>query len=138
MTPVWWHRPIVENDFGRDVAIVQRKLGLLATGYADASLSLVVRGYQKGVGLVATGVVDEETASELGEQEGFGLLPTWFTYPAVKPGDKAYFFALNLVGCEDENGIKRFQGDHHLPATGVIDETTARILAGLEVESWTS
>lgn len=136
--PLWWNRPIHDGCFGRDVAIAQRKLGLLATGYADAGLTYTVRGFQRGVGLIPSGVIDEDTAAELGEQEGFGLLPTWFTHPEVKPGDRAYFYALDLLGCEDESGVKRFQGNHHLPATGVIDETTARLLAGLEVETWGS
>lgn len=134
--PLWWSRPIVEGDTGRDVAIVQRKLGLLPTGTADASLPLVIRGFQKALRLPPTGVVDEATAAELGELEGFGLLPLWFTHPAVNPGDPAYQHALDLLGATGVDGLKRFQGNHKLPPTGVVDATTARLLAGLEVEVW--
>lgn len=131
-TPVWWSRPIVEGDQGRDVAIVQRKLGLLATGHATPDLPLVVRGFQKGVRLPATGVVDEATAMELGEQEGFGLLPVWWSGP-ISPGGDGYDKALAVLGATGVDGVRRFQGNHRLPPTGVIDETTARLLAGLEV-----
>lgn len=132
--PLWWTRPIADGDRGRDVAIAQRKLGLLPTGVADAALALVVRGFQKGVALPSTGVIDEGTAHELGEQEGFGLLPAWFERPEVGPAHGAYQHALDLIGAVDEAGLRRFQGNHHLPPTGLVDETTARLLAGLEVD----
>ena len=135
--PIWYSRPIVEGHSGPDVAVVQRKMGLLPTGCADAAFTLVVRGYQKGVRLPATGVVDDRTAIEMGEQEGFGLLPVWWTEP-IHPGGQHYQHALNLIGATDTDGLKRFQGNHRLPTTGVIDETTARLLAGLEVETWQS
>lgn len=135
--PVWFNRPIAEGVSGRDVVVVQRKLGLLPTGHADASFPLVVRGYQKSVLLPPTGVVDDLTATELGEQEGFGLLPTWWTGP-IGPGETYYQPALDLIDATGIDGLKRFQGNHQLPPTGVIDETTARLLAGLEVEIWPS
>lgn len=131
--PTWWHRPIADGDKGRDVAIVQRKLGLLPTGDADPVLAITLRGFQKGVGVPQTGVVDEPTAVALGEQEGFGLLPAWWDGP-VYPESDQYLHALRLLGATDVAGVKRFQGNHHIPPTGVIDETTARLLAGLEVD----
>ena len=132
-TPVWYSHPITEGDHGPDVAVVQRKMGLLPTGHADAALTLVVRGYQHGIGMYPTGIVDDPTATELGEQEGFGLLPLWWMGP-VSPGGQRYQDVLDLIGASDADGLKRFQGNHQLPSTGVIDETTARLLAGLEVE----
>lgn len=132
-TPTWWSRPIVDGDRGRDVAVVQRKLGLLPTGVADATLAVTVRGYQKGVGVPQTGAVDEPTARALGEQEGFGLLPAWWDGP-VAEGDAQWTRVLGLLGTRDIAGVKRFQGNHRIPPTGVIDETTARLLAGLEVD----
>ena len=136
-TPVWYSHPIAEGNHGPDVAVVQRKMGLLPTGRADAAFTLVVRGYQQGVGMYPTGVVDELTAREMGEQEGFGLLPSWWTEP-ISPNGQHYQDALDLIGATDIDGLKRFQGNHRLPPTGVIDETTARLLAGLEVEIWPS
>lgn len=133
--PVWFSRPVTDGDQGRDVAIVQRMLGLLPTGKAGPEFSLVVRGFQRGVGLPATGVVDERTAACLGEQEGFGLLPAWWSGDA-HPGDPAYERALHLLGADSPDAVKRFQGNHRIPPTGVIDETTARLLAGLEVDVW--
>jgi len=136
-TPVWYRRWIAEGDHGPDVAVVQRKMGLLPTGYADAALTLVVRGYQRGVGTHPSGIVDDLTAIEMGEQEGFGLLPVWWTEP-IHPGGQHYQDVLDLIGATGIDGLKRFQGNHQLPPTGVIDETTARLLAGLEVETWQS
>lgn len=130
----WWTRDLYDGLHGRDVAIVQRILGEYVTGDFDPSLTLVVRGFQRGRALTATGVVDEKTADALGEQLGFGLLPVWFTGAPIAPGDPAYSHALDLIGASDENGLRRFQGNHRIPPTGVIDETTARILAGLEVD----
>ena len=136
-TPVWYNRPIAEGNHGPDVAVVQRKMGLLPTGHADAALTLVIRGYQHGVGMYPTGIVDDLTAIEMGEQEGFGLLPVWWI-SSVHPGEQHYQHGLDLIGAADTDGLKRFQGNHRLPTTGVIDETTARLLAGLEVETWQS
>jgi len=134
-TPVWYNRPIAEGDHGPDVAVVQRKMGLLPTGRADAVFTLVVRGYQRGVGTYPSGIVDDLTAIEMGEQEGFGLLPVWWTGPISFDG-QGYQHGLNLIGANGIDGLKRFQGNHQLPPTGVIDETTARLLAGLEIETW--
>ena len=136
-TPVWFSHPIAEGDHGSDVAVVQRKMGLLPTGNADAALTLVTRGFQHGVGMYPTGVVDDLTAIEMGEQEGFGLLPEWWM-GSVAPGEQRYQDMLDLIGAADVDGLKRFQGNHQLPPTGVIDETTARLLAGLEIETWQS
>ena len=136
MAPLWFTRPLMEGDEGRDVLIVQRLLGLLPTGRFDAATVLTVRGFQRGAGLHPTGAVDDRTAFELGEQDGFGQLPPWWREPATRPGDPEYAHALELLGADDMDGVKRFQGNHHLPPTGVVDETTARLLAGMEVESW--
>ena len=136
-TPVWYSHPIAEGDHGPDVAVVQRKMGLLPTGHADVAFTLVIRGYQHAVGMYPTGTVDNLTASEMGEQGGFGLLPDWWTEP-LHPGEQHYQHGLDLIGAIDSDGLKRFQGNHQLPPTGVIDETTARLLAGLEVEIWPS
>lgn len=134
--PMWFERPLVEGDQGRAVLIVQRKLGLLPTGVMDAATVLTVRGFQRGAGLTPNGAVDELTARALGEQEGFGLLPSWWEEPGVGPDSPHYAHALELLGVDNIDGLKRFQGNYHLPPTGVVDETTARLLAGLEVESW--
>ena len=136
MVPLWYLRPLMEGDEGRDVLIVQRLLGLLPTGTYDAATTLTVRGFQRGAGLRPSGAVDELTARELGEQEGFGQLPAWWHEPAIGPDDPEYAHALDLLGVDDIDGLKRFQGNHHLPPTGVVDKTTARLLAGMEVESW--
>lgn len=135
-TPMWYEFPLIEGDTGRAVLIVQRKLGLLPTGEMDAATVLTLRGFQRGAGLPVTGAVDELTARELGEQEGFGLLPSWWQEPGIGPDSPHFAHVLELLDVDSIDGLKRFQGNHHLPPTGVVDETTARLLAGLEVESW--
>lgn len=133
MAPVWWSRTIGHGDLGRDVSVVQSILGEFITGRFDAQLSLLVRGFQKGVGLPASGVVDARTALALGEQEGFGLLPSWFDGTPIGPDDSRYAHCLELIGAVSPEGMMRFQGNHRIVPTGVVDETTARLLAGLEV-----
>lgn len=134
MTPVWFHRPLAVNDHGYDVKIVQRKLGLVPVGRYDLVTEAVVRGFQRGMGLPMTGTVDEATAVALGEQEGFGRLPEWWPGEPIEPGAEGYDRALGLLGVNSVDGVRRFQGNNRLAPTGVIDEETARLLAGLEVE----
>lgn len=136
MTPTWFRRPLIAGDRGDDVLIVQRLLGLPLTGELDESTRMVLRGFQRIAGIAPTGDVDAETATALGEQEGFGLLPEWWSPPAVRPGDEHWDYALKVIGAEDQDGLRRFQGNHRLPPTGVVDEETARIIAGMEVDSW--
>lgn len=131
--PVWFRRALASGDSGDDVRTVQHLLGLSLTGVMDEATVMTVRGFQRNVGIAATGEVDAETADALGEQEGFGLLPEWWIPPAVFDGD-GWQRALSLIGATDSDGVRRFQGNHHLPVTGVVDETTARLLAGMEVE----
>lgn len=133
MTPVWWTRPLVSGDRGRDVAVVRRKLGLPMSEVFDDTLTLVVRGFQQGLRLPVDGVVDADTAAALGELEGFGLLPQWWEGPIVE-GDPGWSRALSLAGVVDAAGLKRFQGNHRLPVTGVVCEATAKVLAAMEVE----
>lgn len=135
MAPVWWTRTLAGGDHGRDVAIVQSILGEFITGKYDPALTLVIRGFQKGAGLPVTGAVDARTAAALGEQAGFGLLPTWWHGTSIGPDSVAYDHCLRLIGAEDELGMRRFQGAHRITPTGVVDETTARLLAGLEVDT---
>ena len=135
MTPTWYRRPLKAGDRGNDVLIVQRLLGLPLSGVLDEPTRIIVRGLQRQLRLPATGDVEELTAVALGEQEGFGLLPEWWTGD-VGPGDPQWDYALELIGAEDVDGLRRFQGNHRLPPTGVVDEETARLIAGMEVESW--
>lgn len=132
--PVWFRRPLGEGDAGPDVLIVQRKLGLLLTGVADLAFTLVVRGFQSGVGLPVSGVVDEATAAALGEQAGWGLLPDWYKGEPLCPGDQGYELVLAVIGGDGPDAVKRFQGQHGLVPTGVVDETTARLVAAMEVQ----
>lgn len=132
--PTWWSRDLAVGDAGRDVMVVQRKLGVATTGVFDGSLSLTVRGLQSVAGLPTTGVVDAVTAAELGEMAGFGLLPPWWSGEPITESDAVFEYAVSLIGGGGVDALRRWQGNHRLPPTGLVDETTARLLAGLEVE----
>ena len=129
MPPLWWSRPLVCGDSGPDVEAVQRKLGLPVTGEFDLSTVFAVRGFQKSVGLDGTGEVDAATAAALGPRATDALTPDWYPGEPLYPGFQAYDLVL---GDHDEAWLRRLQGTHGLPPTGVIDEPTARLIGALQ------
>lgn len=58
-------RELAPGDFGEDVALVQRLLGVYESGFFDETLEARVRGFQLTYGLAGTGLVDEATISRL-------------------------------------------------------------------------
>lgn len=128
MPPLWWSRVLVCGDRGPDVEAVQRKLGLPVTGEFDLSTTFAVRGFQKAEGLAGTGEVDEITAAALGPRAADRLVPEWYPGEPLFPGDQGYDLVL---GDRDEAWLRRLQGTHGLPPTGVIDEPTARLIGAL-------
>jgi len=130
--PLWFNEPLTVGDSGRAVDVVRRKLGLVPGDY-DSTLAAHVRAFQRGARLAMTGVVDEDTAKALGEREGFGLLPPWWQNAPILPENPLYISKISdLLGRGGVDALKRFQGGHNLVPTGIIDETTARLLYGLE------
>ena len=130
--PLWFDEPLVPGDSGRAVDVVRRKLGLVP-GVFDAALSAAVRAFQRGARLPMTGVVDEETAAALGEREGFGLLPPWWEGTEISEVDPLWKEKIEpLIGPGGADALRRFQGRVNLLPSGVVDESTARILYGLE------
>lgn len=128
MPPLWFVRIIGPRDHGPDVSIVQRLLGLIPDGKYGFGTQMVVRGFQRGIGLPLSGYVDEETAIALGPRATDGITPEWFSQD-IHPGEPEYSIVLDIFG--DEAGLRRFQGNHGRPPTGVVDETTARLIEGL-------
>lgn len=109
------------------------------SGTYDQPTAARVRGVQKKKGLPQTGAVDEATAEALGEKPNTGSLPGWFTRD-VCPGDhgpdvdavRILLKQPNLPVYVDsalENEVRRFQSENGLTPSGVVDESTARLLA---------
>ena len=131
MIPLWWQGDIAPGDSGARVLIVQKMLGAWPSGVFDNNTSAAVRGFQVGRGLEPCGWVCEETAIALGPRESDGQLPGWWTGEPVKEGEDGFDALVKPWGGAD--GLRRLQGNHGIPATGVIDEQTARLLNALTV-----
>lgn len=131
--PLWFEGPLVVGDSGRSVSVVRRKLGL-PPGVFDGELAVAVRGFQRGAQLPMTGMVDEETATALGEREGFGLLPPWWDGTEFGEGDPLWVHVEDALALSEAftDDLRRFQGNWHLPPTGRVSESTARLLYGLQ------
>jgi peptidoglycan hydrolase-like protein with peptidoglycan-binding domain len=135
--PSWYRRELALGDSGPDVAVVQRKLKILATGFYTRETEARVRAIQKQHDLPATGVVDELTAGAIGESERHGLVPDWFTGPlALGDTGEAVEHARWLLGLpragafdrELEDRLRRFQSAHQLYPTGVLTLDVATLL----------
>lgn len=111
MIPKWWTRSLVDGERGRDVDVVQRKLGCLS-GVYDDSTRAHVRGYQRKVGLTVDGIVGPLTAGALGEAADHALPPPWFSRD----------LEAGFIG-EDVAGLRASLG---LPAGNLFDEDTRR------------
>lgn len=138
MIPSWFTRDIIAGDAGRDVDLVQRKLGATATGVLDEPTQARVRGLQRKAGLAVTGYVDAETAVALGERATVGRLPIWHTRPLSFGCEGGDVTALRrLLGLSDEThhfdhqteaAVRRFQSGHGIRPSGLVDESTAILL----------
>jgi len=137
--PAWYHRDLTLGDTGDDVLIVQRKLDAPLTGTYDDDTAARVRGAQKKMGNEQTGVVDAETAENLGEKADAGQVPDWFTSecepdchcPAVAKV-RVLLGQPNLPVYHDEAlqaAVRRFQSANGLEVSGRVDEATAIALA---------
>lgn len=135
-TPKWYTRPLVAGESGRDVDVVQRKLGTLSGVYDDATRALV-RGYQRRLGLEPDGVVGPLTAGALGESADHTLPPEWFsrTLGAGLVGEDVAglraTLALPAGDLYDEDtrkAVLRYQSSRGLPLTGMVDLSVALTL----------
>lgn len=71
LVPDWYVRPLALGDLGEDVEQVRHLLGLSRAGVFDAELDSRVRRYQSQQRIAPTGVVDEATATRLGDDVPF-------------------------------------------------------------------
>ena len=99
MTPRWFTRVLVGGETGRDVTVIQRKLGLSSGVYDDSTMAHV-RGFQQQRGLAGDGVCDALTASALGEAADHALPPEWFTR-TLGPG----FSGEDVAGLREALGL---------------------------------
>ncbi len=134
----WFKRDLEPGMNGVDVAIVQRRIGVLATGTYDEETTARIRGVQLVNGLEVTGMVNKKTAEKLGE-DAPDENPGWYTSPIdsmFREGEDVRAARQGLgLGDRDnrwdadaEAACRRFQGTHGLPVTGFVDEATARAL----------
>lgn len=124
---------------GRDVVVVQRKLGAPVTGSYDETTAAYVRGLQKVTGLEVTGMVNEKTAQHIGERAREGQTPEWFTRD-IRLWDegedvRAAREALGLGATDNrwdpdaESAARRWQSANDKPLTGEVDHDMAVAIA---------
>jgi murein L,D-transpeptidase YcbB/YkuD len=141
--PAWYRREIRAGDSGPDVAVVRRKLALDPRGEFDDTCERLIRGMAKKRGVQTRGEVNEAVAAELGESATAELAPEWFTRTIQLwfEGEdvRALREALAVPGGRGENrydpdaekAVRRYQSEHGLPITGLVDEVTARRIGDL-------
>ena len=137
MIPSWFHRDIDLGAVGRDVDIVHRKTGVPhGDGHRyDETSALFVCGLQVANGLPQTGVVTVAEANTLGPSSTDGLVPDWYKNGPLSEGSQAWDAVSVLLDDPDDvtQALKRFQGSHGIPPSGIVDETTAIMLSEGEV-----
>lgn len=142
--PLWFWRTIFSGDYGPDVQVVQRKLGIEPTGWYDRSTKERVIGMARKRNIQTNGEVNEDVAIALGESEAnkSDLTPTWFVEefgPAdlfSKSGEdvRAVRSKLGLGDRDDrydpdlESAIRRFQSEHDLHPDGKVTEELSKVI----------
>jgi peptidoglycan hydrolase-like protein with peptidoglycan-binding domain len=134
--PKWWTRPLVSGERGRDVDVVQRKLGTSGGVYDDATQAHV-RGFQVACGLVVDGIVGPVTAGALGEAADHALTPEWYVRPLEVGSQGEDVAALQVsLGLDpsayfDEltrRAVLRFQSANNMKLTGAVNRAFALAL----------
>lgn len=136
--PLWYRREIKLGDSGPDVAVVRRKLGLDPSGSFDESTAERVRGLAKRRSVKSKGEVTEDVARELGESSTAELTPEWFSRTLnlwTEGNDVRTLRGLLGLGTNDdrfdpdcESAVRRFQSQHRLEPSGVVDESLAKLI----------
>ena len=110
-TPKWYTRVLRDGEMGRDVDVVQRKLGVFSGSYDEATQAHV-RGLQRKAGLEVDGIVGPLTANALGEAADQALPPVWFSRDL-------------RIGCEGED-VASLRSSLGLPSGSSYDDETRR------------
>jgi len=135
--PTWFHRDLDLGAVGRDVDIVHRKVGVpYGDGHRyDETSAQFVCGLQISNGLPQTGEVTVAEATILGPSSTDGLIPDWYQDGPLFEGSQGWDTVSALLDdpVDVTSALKRFQGSHGIPPSGVVDETTAVMLSEGEV-----
>ncbi len=146
--------PIIsEGDTGDDVIILQSKLKDLAyffasiTGSFDEYTERAVMDFQKQNGLIASGVVNEETWQKLYQLTDELSPATYDTRPVLRLGStgpyvtelqstlKTLLYYTGEIdgnfGTSTENAVKRFQTNNNLTPDGIVGRNTWSALSSL-------
>jgi peptidoglycan hydrolase-like protein with peptidoglycan-binding domain len=147
VSPAWYRRVLSEGDVGDDVAIIQRKLGLVPTGRYDNQLAQTIRGVQRMAKRKETGVVDADTAKDLGESVVTDLMPRWFHRPLalgtvgddVAAVNRRLFVHPkgkyeNRFTPDTEAAVRRLQSGNDLPTTGQVGDDEALLIGDDEID----
>lgn len=90
----------------------------------DSDTTARLRGAQRAASAPISGVCDVDTANLIGDVATAGLVPAWWPDEV----DEVLPVKLRCRPSDREAAVRRFQSAHHIPPTGVVDETTAIIL----------
>jgi peptidoglycan hydrolase-like protein with peptidoglycan-binding domain len=136
--PGWWGRVLAEGDRGGDVWVARRLLGCQDGRDFDLAVAAAVRGVQLKAGLPVSGEIDPETAAVLGSPEWATTIPDWWVGPVTADSSPDVIWEVQkLLGLPRvtgrwtrglERAVRRFQGQHGIPPSGVVCEETARAL----------
>ena len=130
----WYHRVLHEGLEGRDVRIVQRKVGATPDGHFGPVTEQRVRSFQKAHGLHEDGHVGPRTAERIGEAATHGQVPEWYHRSLhvgehgedVKAVQEICHVARDgIFGKDTEQAVRRFQSAHGLNVTGRVTRKDA-------------
>jgi len=141
--PHWFYRTITRGMTGPDVDIVRRKLGL-GPGSYDRTCEGMIRAMSTKNSKASLGEVNDELAGVLGETQASraGLVPEWYKLE-LRPEDVFDYFGedvrllrgrlaldanTDVWTPEVVDAVRRFQSQHGLTPTGVVDEEFAKVL----------
>lgn len=113
---------------GRDVARVQRALGILADGVFGLKTRAAVKAFQRSQGLQADGIVGPKTRSALFNGSGSsGLARAWWVTPVQRA---LGLHADGIFGPVTRAAVRSYQASHGLVADGIVGPRT---LASLKI-----
>jgi peptidoglycan hydrolase-like protein with peptidoglycan-binding domain len=132
MPPKWFRREIRPGDSGPDVVTVKRILGLDYSNSWDESAAMLLRGY------FGSEVITAEIAEQIGESaaEAAGLPPEWFERELRADAQGVDVDILRKIlglrpgtyDTECEAAVRRYQGNHGIIPTGLVNESLARLM----------
>lgn len=140
--PLWFKRIIVLGDYGPDVIVIKRKLGLTPEGVYDRTTRALVMGMAKRSNVSTEGEVNGDVAVALGPAADDGIPPEWFKRELrhFDAGDdvRSLNKALGLDPGDDrfreetEAAVRRLQSANGLEPTGLVDEELSRMIGPAE------